>query len=185
MRHPLAACLPAIAVVLLFTTAAKADKLFTLNGRGQSLTFSLPTSFAVQSSYSDGFTVDDISYTLNGVRGVTAFGFDNQNSDFFFGNGAYVTPIFDGFDSLPGDFFGGDALFRGDATAPVFQTGTFNETNLFGYSLPTGRYTLTISDSAAPVLPFVPEPSSLLLLGTGIAFLAGIFRRPIGVVESI
>ena len=171
-----AACLSAIAAALLCAAPAKADHLFTLVGAGQEMTFSVSSSFEVRSSYSSGFTVGDISYSLNGVAGVTAFGFDNQNSEFFFGAGAYASPIFDGFESLPGDFFKGDTLFAGDVTAPVFRLGTFNETNLFGYSLPTGGYTLIVKDSNAPP---IPEPSSLLLLWTGIASLAGMagYRR--------
>jgi hypothetical protein len=170
MRKFFTACLP-VAVLLFSNAAARAGTLdFSLTGDGQTLTFSLPSSPNLSSSYVDGFTVANVSYVLNGKSLTTDVGFDNSNSQFFFGPDASADSTNgDGFTGVPGDFFSGDQLFTGPGTAPVFKTGTFSEINL-GLDLPIAVYSLTIT-------PSVPEPSSLLLLGTGIAGLAGTARR--------
>lgn len=172
---------PAAAVLFFSNAVAQADTLdFTLTGQGQTLTFSLPSSPAtLSSSYAGGFTVANVSYILNGTAAITDVGFDNEGDEFFYGTGAYVVTGGDGIPTTPGEFFEGDELFTGPGTAPVFKTGTFNEDNTFGtkfgLSLPAGEYSLTITAESAP--PAVPEPSSLLLLGTGIAGLFGTTRR--------
>ncbi|HEY5331802.1 MAG TPA: PEP-CTERM sorting domain-containing protein [Acidobacteriaceae bacterium] len=171
MRKFFTACLP-VAVLLFSNAAARAETLnFSLTGDGQTLTFSLPSSPTLSSSDAGGFTVANVSYILNHVFLTTDFGFDNTNSQFFFGPDAFVSATDgDGFTGVPGDFFFGENLFTGPATAPVFKTGTFSESEFNGLDLPPATYSLTIT-------PSVPEPSSLLLLGTGIAGLAGTARR--------
>jgi PEP-CTERM motif len=172
--------LPAAAVLFFSNAVARAATLdFTLTGQGQTLTFSLPSSpTTLSTSYAGGFTVANISYVLNGTTAITDFGFDNEDTDFFYGTGAFAEPGSDGI-NLPGEFFDGDELFTGPGTAPVFKTGTFSENNSlgteFGLSLPPGEYSMTITAEIAP--PAVPEPSSLLLLGTGFAGLFGMSRR--------
>ncbi len=175
MRKLFALSLPALGVLLLSNPAAKADTLdFTLTGQGQTLTFSLPSSpTSFSSTSSTGFVVAGVSDVLNGTPGVTEVGFYNALAQFFFGPNAAVLPGEDGTGGAPQDFFSGDALFSGPSTAPVFKTGTFNERGDSGDSLPSGAYTMTISD----VPSAAPEPSSLVLLGTGALGLAASFRR--------
>jgi len=172
MRKFFTVCLP-VAVLLFSNAAARAETLdFSLTGNGQTLTFSLPSSPTLSSHYFGGFTVADVATSFNGTPQTLDLGFDNTIFPFFFGTTAIADPM-DGdlaFGS-PADLFSGDSLFTGSGNAPVFNTGTFSESPV-GSGVP---YSLTITVEATPTA--VPEPSSLLLFGTGIAGLAGTGRR--------
>ena len=68
------------------------------------------------------------------------------------------------------DNFAGPQLFSGPTSSPTFLTGTFALT--LGSTGPAAQ--LVVTDTSLAV---APEPSSMLLLATGLAGVAGIARR--------
>lgn len=146
-----------VAVSLLAPVAAHASTMdtFTLtsNSDGSVITFQLPQTPTSTSPSFGGFEVDDVA-TSAGLRDILFFDISN-------GGGLTV----DG-SGLPY----GPQLFSGTDDDPTFLLDTFQLSN--NPDLSTDDYTLAITQVSA-----TPEPSSLLMLGTGALAVCGVMRR--------
>jgi len=141
------------AFLLLMATAAAADTIdYTVTGGFGSITFSLdsnPTPCLVSSNLY--FEICSVT-TSAGPLGVY---FLNTN---VFDGGVDVASS----SSTIGDLQFGPQLYSGSESSPTMLTGTFQFTG----------GTVVATDVSQ-----VPEPSSMVLLGTGILSLAGAVRR--------
>ena len=125
-------------------------------------TFTLPSSPTPQHADVSYFFLGTVSVTTNGVAEDGNLSFNslsNTGGLFFIPRGSFSTITLDG-----------AALFTGTTSAPTFVLGTFT---LRDYSNNTST-TVTIQAESTAV---TPEPSSLVLLGTGALGLLGIVRR--------
>jgi PEP-CTERM motif len=173
MRKLFLAFLPAIAVLLSITAAARADDLFSfIDNAGNTLTFSLPGSPAPSASSGGTFVLDNVDVLFNGTATQGGFGFTAG------GGWALGGPGFSLQDDAGGNYQGRftvdgptGSLFTGTLAKPIFLTGTFTGASFFLPSDPGvgSPYTLTITA--------IPEPSSLMMLGSGMSGLFGMAKR--------
>ena len=152
---------------------------FHVTGHGLVLNFTLPAS-PVPDSFQvrDDFALGDVTFTENGVS-MTAHDayFYVKAEDGGFGLDDRFGNAIDGLD------FTGPKLFTGTVKHPTFKEGTFRLTDGPACSVSADsvadaaggkcHYTLDI----APVAAATPEPSTLLLLGSGALGAVGWVRR--------
>jgi hypothetical protein len=130
---------------------------FTLTENNSDVfTFSLDSSPVVSTHTGSYFSIKNVAYDLNGVA--------QTPETFYF----YVAALFGGVGTSEFNF-GIPQLFSGSTSAPTFLTGVFPG---YDYSLSMDA-SMTITPATSPV----PEPSSMILLGTGILGAAGALKR--------
>lgn len=148
------------AIAASATFAAKAETLdFAITGPDTDITFALSSTPTVSLYNSGGyFELDNVVLDVNGT-------YETDNLDFF------KSSVDGGLASSGFDFFG-PQLFTGSLHHPKFKEGNFtlsSNPDSTPYCDP-GDYHLTISD---PGTVTTPEPSSILLLATGVLALVG------------
>ena len=156
-------------VLLASSLAAHADTYqIAITSGSDHITFDVPSSpVSPQQTGSGGFELNNLTFDYNGrsMTGDVAF---------------YPTSTpFPGIEAEIGLNFiatEGIQVFTGTTEVPTFILNSFTSTNTDGLAGSTA--TVNITDlMPAPPASVTPEPSSIALLGTGLAGIAGMVRK--------
>jgi hypothetical protein len=147
---------------------AAAMDVITFTSGGSTYAYTLPNAPTT-------FTTDGVDYIeLTNVGVSVNGGATTMDTVMFLGGG---TSIGGGLDDVSpgGDSFAnstGEGLFNNNYTTPTFDIG---ETGSFEDAFSSKTFTVTVAPQGTPSP--TPEPSSLMLLGTGALGLCGAVRR--------
>jgi hypothetical protein len=147
---------------------------FKLSDGTNAITFSLPSSPTPDQSFDLLlFTVNNVAVDVNGTPANYFISFFPESNfgglcittddTTCFGDGSILNQT-------------DPQLYTGSEAIPTFSLGTFSLTNT-GVNTFSSNFTLDITSSETPI----PEPSSLLMLSTGVLGLAGAIRRKLSV----
>jgi len=150
---------------------------FKLSDGTNVIAFSLPSSPApdqvIQNDDALQFTMNNVAVDVNGTPANYFISFFNELT----GGGLCIDPV--DTSCIGGNKLNqsGPQLFTGSEAIPTFSLGTFSLTNYnFGPNNTfSSDFTLEITSSE------IPEPSSLLMLSTGVLGLVGAVRRKLSV----
>ena len=169
---PLAAVFAAALTLTAPAFAGTTDN-FTITDGSSVSTFSLPTSPAPDDTFKGGFDLNNVAYSLNGVAQTP------NTIDFFTPTLNGGLDIFDIVGNEPVISTTGAQLFTGGIDNPTFLTGTFQQFDFYNQDDPIS-VEISQGEMAA-----TPEPSSMVLFGTGVLGIAGLVRRRIAGSKSI
>ena len=153
---------------LVSASRAQADGVdtFTYTFDGNTFVWQLPSSIEPAMAFpGSSFVILDVPYSENGMA-QTPSEFDFFNASIPDGGGfAIITPSL----MNPANTSGAQ-LYMGMEDAPMFIPGTY-QLNNGSATGPTGTLVISFSSVSAP------EPSSLILLGSGLLSLLGFARK--------
>jgi PEP-CTERM motif len=159
LRNLLLSFSAALALFLAAVPAARADTYtYTFSGDLNG-SFSLDSAAPSNATQEGGY----FNETLLGGTGD----FADSTTVYFIKSGTYTGDLEFG----PGPITGGVQLYTGSEADPTYLTGTFDLVNDSDEEAPV---TLNVVNSSVAA---TPEPSSLILLGTGVLGMFGAARR--------
>jgi hypothetical protein len=176
-RYLIASCLVLAVFALFSATQAQADTIdnFTYQAGANTFQWQLPASPTVLASNiipGFSFTIPNVAFSENGIvqnpADVEFFSVLNLGGGFDF-KVLVFDPVTQSFFPLISAV--GPSIYAGPESTPTFLTGTFSMTD-FGNANAVG-----IASTLAITSTSVPEPSSLMLLGTGMLVLLGFARK--------